>query len=97
MGMSKKASKEFKTAVAMAALESGKTINVLASEFKVLPQQVFTWAHELLEEKTKEAFSANDGEILHDCREQIARLYKDVVDRQQMLDTLIFNRRGTFQ
>jgi putative transposase len=40
---------EFKSKVALEAIKEQKTINVIAAEFQVYPNQVSTWKKELLE------------------------------------------------
>ena len=71
---------DFKAKIALEAIKGHKTLNELASEYGVHPNQISTWKKQLLQElphifSTRRAQAAQDDEALK------ARLYQLSADR----------------
>ena len=76
MGKRRKFTSEFKARVAVAAIKGHKTVNEIATDFGVHPNQVTTWKKQLLE-SAEDAFSGK-----HQLREKDVEAEKDQLYRQ---------------
>ena len=68
---------EFKTKVVLAALKGDRTINELATEFEVHPNQIVTWKKKALEELPG-IFSSRSDQDKKAEDELRARLYEEI-------------------
>ena len=80
-------SAQFKSQVALEALKNQKTINELAAEYEVHPNQISQWKKQLLEDlpslfSTGRAKAAQNDEVLQ------ARLYEEIGRLKVELDWL---------
>ena len=80
-------SAEFKAKVALAAIKSDKTLNELAKDFEVLPNQIITWKKQLLEGVT-EVFSSSRERKAADSEADKAALYQQIGQLKVELDWL---------
>ena len=73
----KKYSKELKTKVAVAGIKGHKTVNEIASEFRVHPSMVNRWKKQALESMTN-AFSGNQERTSKEVEAERDRLYQQI-------------------
>jgi len=78
---------EFKSKVALEAIKEQKTINAIAAEFQVYPNQVSTWKKELLE-GISEVFSDKRAKENKKEEEVIPQLYQQIGQLKVELDWL---------
>ena len=83
----RKFSKEFKAKVALEAIKSFKTINELAQEFGVHPNQISMWKQQLLDALPETFDNGRDNEKER-LKEERDRLYKKVGQLQVEVDWL---------
>ncbi|MBU8923333.1 MAG: transposase [Bacteroidales bacterium] len=84
----RKFTKEFKAKVALEALKGHKTINELAQEFEVHPNQITVWKKKLLE-VAPDVFVRKKDQEVEKAKEKRDRLYKKVWQLQIEVDWLI--------
>jgi len=70
-------SKQFKFKVALEASKGVKTLNELASDYEVHPNQISTWKKQLLEEGA-EIFSRSPGRDQQEQESREAELYEQI-------------------
>lgn len=80
-------SAEFKAKVALAAIKGDKTLNELAKDFEVLPNQIITWKKQILEGAT-EIFSSSRERKATDGEAEKANLYQQIGQLKVELDWL---------
>ena len=85
--MSKKFTPVFKATVAIEALKGSRTINELASEFKVHPTQIHAWKKQLLNGST-EIFNGGRDKAMERVTEERERLYKQIGQQAVALEWL---------
>jgi transposase-like protein len=73
----KKYSPEFKAKVAMAALREGATVQELAKQFSVHPNQIHTWKREFVENAAR-AFSRGEPSGTNGSSEREDQLLKKI-------------------
>lgn len=78
---------ELKARVALVAVRGEKTINEIASEFGVHPNQVRKWKKEL-EEGAKDLFSDRRGKRDREEDDLVGRLYQEIGQLKVELDWL---------
>lgn len=83
----RKFTKEFKAKVALEALKGHKTINELAQEFEVHPNQITVWKKKLLE-VAPDVFGRKKDREAEKAKEERDRLYKKVGQLQIEVDWL---------
>jgi transposase len=83
----RKFSKEFKAKVALEAIKGHKTINELAQEFGVHPNQITVWKKKLLE-VAPDVFGRKKDREAEQAKEERDRLYKKVGKLQIEVDWL---------
>lgn len=83
----RKFSKEFKARVALEAMKGQRTVNELAQEFGVHPNQISLWKKQLLEAAPKVFGRGKDQEVERLSRER-DRLYRKVGELQVEVDWL---------
>lgn len=77
----------FKAKVAIAAIRGDKTINEIATEFEVHPNQVSSWKKKLLEESS-DVFSEKGERREKDIEAERDRLYRQIGQLQVENDWL---------
>ena len=87
MGRRRKFSGGFKARVALEAVQGLKTINELASEYEVHPNQVVNWKREIVS-KAPEIFSNGNKRDEKKEEEIKDRLYRQIGQLQVELDWL---------
>jgi transposase-like protein len=80
-------SADFKAKVALSAIKGQQTINEIASEFSVHPNQVSQWKKQLLDE-APQVFSSGRARADEDSATLIARLYQEIGQRTMELEWL---------
>jgi putative transposase len=83
----KQYSAEFKAKVALEAIKGNKTINELASQFEVHPNQITQWKKQVLEE-VPQIFSTRRAQAQKGQEELTASLYQQIGQLQVELDWL---------
>ena len=83
----KKHSAEFKSKVAFSALKGDKTINELAKEYEVHPNQISQWKKKL-HSGMKDVFSSKQKRESHDSEKLQSRLYQEIGKLKIELDWL---------
>ena len=83
----RKLTKEFKAKVAMEAIKGQRTLNELANEYGVHPNQIGMWKKKLLE-IAPEVFSRGKDRDAERAKEELDRLYKKVGQLQIEVDWL---------
>jgi transposase-like protein len=78
---------DFKAKIALEALKGHKTLNELASEYGVHPNQISTWKKQLLQE-LPQIFSPRRAQAAQDDEALKARLYQQIGQLQVELDWL---------
>ena len=78
---------ELKARVALVAVRGEKTINEIASEFEVHPNQVRKWKKQL-EEAARDLFSDRRGKRDREEEELVGRLYQEIGRLKVELDWL---------
>lgn len=77
MGKRRRFTSAFKAKVAVAAIKGHKTVNEIAAEFGVHPNQVTTWKKQLLE-SAGDAFSKKNQIREKDVEAEKDRLYRQI-------------------
>ena len=80
-------SAEFKAKVAIAAIKGDKTVNEIASEFDVHPNQVSAWKKKLLDESSG-VFSGKAERTEKDIEAERDKLYRQIGQLQVEVDWL---------
>lgn len=83
----RKFTKEFKAKVALEAIKGQRTLNELAKEYDVHPNQIGMWKKKLLE-VAPEVFSRGKDRDAERAKEERDRLYKKVGQLQVEVDWL---------
>ncbi len=83
----RKFTKEFKAKVALEAIKGQRTLNELAKEYGVHPNQIGIWKKKLLE-VAPEVFSRGKDRDAERAKEERDRLYKKVGQLQVEVDWL---------
>lgn len=83
----KQYSAEFKAKVSLEAIKGNKTINELASQYEVHPNQITQWKKQVLEE-VPQIFSTRRDQVQKSQEELTASLYQQVGQLQVELDWL---------
>jgi transposase-like protein len=83
----KKYSSEFKSKVALEVLKGDRTINEIASQFDVHPNQIGMWKKQL-KEALPEIFSARSHKAERDWEKLEAQLYQEIGRLKVELDWL---------
>jgi transposase len=83
----RKFTKEFKAKVALEAIKGQRTLNELAKEYSVHPNQIGIWKKKLLE-VAPEVFSRGKDRDAERAKEERDRLYKKVGQLQIEVDWL---------
>jgi transposase-like protein len=83
----KKFSAEFKSKIAIEAIKEQKTINEIASEYDVYPNQVCTWKRELLE-RSEALFSDKRSKDNKSDDDILPHLYQEIGQLKVELDWL---------
>jgi transposase len=83
----RKFTKEFKAKVALEAIKGQRTLNELAKEYGVHPNQIGIWKKKLLE-VAPEVFSRGKDRDAERAKEERDRLYKKVGQLQIEVDWL---------
>ncbi len=83
----RKFTKEFKAKVALEAIKGQRTLNELAKEYDVHPNQIGMWKKKLLE-VAPEVFSRGKDRDVERAKEERDRLYKKVGQLQVEVDWL---------
>ena len=81
----KQYSGDFKAKVAIEAIKATKTINGLASQYEVHPNQVTRWKKQVLEE-VPQIFSTRRAQAQKETEELTASLYQQIGQLQVELD-----------
>jgi transposase-like protein len=81
----KQYSGDFKAKVAIEAIKATKTINELASQYEVHPNQVTQWKKQVLEE-VAQIFSTRRAQAQKETEELTASLYQQIGQLQVELD-----------
>lgn len=87
MGKRKKFSAEFKAKAAIAAIHGSKTMNELAAEFDVHPNQIAIWKKQLCE-AAPEIFSSRRSRVNHSEESFKDNLYQEIGRLKVELDFL---------
>lgn len=77
MGKRRKFTSAFKAKVAVAAIKGHKTVNEIATEFGVHPNQVTAWKKQLLE-SAEDAFSGKNQLREKDVEAEKDQLYRQI-------------------
>ena len=77
MAKRRKFTSSFKAKVAVAAIKGNKTVNEIATEFGVHPNQVTTWKKQLLE-SAEDAFSHKTERREKDIEAEKDQLYRQI-------------------
>ena len=80
-------SAEFKAKVALAAIKGDKTLNELAKDFEILPNQIITWKKQLLE-GVNDVFSSNRERKAAENEADKSALYQQIGQLKVELDWL---------
>ena len=83
----RKLTKEFKAKIALEAIKGQRTLNELANEYGVHPNQIGLWKKKLLE-IAPEVFSRGKDRDAERAKEERDRLYKKVGQLQIEVDWL---------
>ena len=83
----RKFSKEFKARIALEAIKGQRTLNELAKEYGVHPNQIGIWKKKLLE-VAPEVFGRKKDREAEKAKEERERLYKKVGQLQIEVDWL---------
>lgn len=81
----KQYSGEFKAKVALEAIKGLKTLNELASQYEVHPNQITQWKKQVLEE-VPQIFSTRRAQAQKETEELTASLYQQIGQLQVELD-----------
>ena len=83
----KKYSAEFKSRVALEALKGDRTINEIASEYEVHPNQISLWKKQL-KEGLPDVFTDKNNKVSKDHEKLEAKLYQKIGRLKVELDWL---------
>jgi len=83
----RKFKKEFKAKVAMEAIKGQRTVNELAQEYSVHPNQIGLWKKQMLA-SAPEVFSSGKDRQYEEMEQERDRLYKKVGQLQVQVDFL---------
>ena len=83
----KKYSAEFKSRVALEALKGDRTINEIASEYEVHPNQISLWKKQL-KEGLPDVFTDKNNKVSKDHEKLEAKLYQEIGRLKVELDWL---------
>lgn len=68
---------EFKAKVALAAFRSDKTLNELAAQFEIHPNQIYAWRNQL-KEAAREVFGNGRSRRAESDEQLVAQLYEEI-------------------